>query len=253
MSSLNTITQGLQNLEIDQKISIYDLAQKYPPRGWEEIFRELAPELKTVSDQIAEYESKGAVTYPRRMDIFKAFELTSPKTIKIVILGQDSYHSTESNGEPTAMGLAFSVRPGVKIPPSLANIYKELKREYPDYQIPKHGDLSYWVTQGVFLLNASLTVEAGKAGSHGTIWTPFIKKILCKIAEINQHIIYVFWGNPAQKMIKCIAKDSAILTSSHPSPLSVNKTTTPFAGNNHFMLINQRLRELGQKEIDWQI
>lgn len=232
--------------------SVYEIAENNPPKGWEQIFKELAPELKIISDRITQYEAKGAITFPRREDIFNAFRLTDPKTIKVLICGMDPYHSVEKNGTPTAMGLAFSVNPTAKIPPSLRNIFKELQNEYSNYITPKNGDLSNWASQGVFLLNMSLTVEKGTAGSHGNIWTPFITKIIDYIIKINPHIIFVLWGNPAKVMLKYLPKDSIILSSSHPSPLSATKTTTPFLGSNVFTNINLELKKLGAEEINWQ-
>jgi uracil-DNA glycosylase len=235
---------SLQNFKIleDQKLN-----------DWKELFETTKDDLSKIFDTIISYEKQGSVTYPFREDIFKAFELTPPKSVKIIILSQDPYHSVEKNNTPTAQGLAFSVRKTSKIPPSLANIYKEIKREYPDFQIPQHGDLTGWATQGVLLLNASLTVEKGKAGSHGNIWLPFIEKVVKYIDTLNLNAIWVLWGRNAEFVKKYLKGGEYILTSSHPSPFSVGKTDKPFNRNDHFLLINQRLRELGEKEIDWQI
>ena len=234
----------ISNLKIseDQKID-----------NWKDFFESTKDEIKSISDQIVAYEKNGSVTYPERVNIFKAFELTPLKSTKVVVIGMDPFHSTEKDNTPTAQGLAFSVRKTSKVPPSLVNIYNEIKREYPNFTIPTHGDLTGWATQGVLLLNASLTVEKGKAGSHGRIWLPFIEKVVKCINSANPNVIWVLWGRNAEFVKNYFVGSEYILTSSHPSPFSVAKTDKPFNRNGHFMLINQRLKELGQNEINWQL
>lgn len=239
-----SLESTFQNLKISEDQKLND---------WKELFENTKDDLKKIFDTIISYEKQGSITYPLREDIFKAFELTPPKSVKVIFIGADPYFSTDKDNLPTAMGLAFSVRKTSKIPPSLVNIYKEIKREYPDFQIPQHGDLTAWATQGVLLLNASLTVEKGKAGSHGNIWLPFIEKVVKYIDTLNPNAIWVLWGRNAEFVKKYLKGGEYILTSSHPSPFSVAKTDKPFNQNNHFLLINLRLWELGEKEINWQI
>jgi uracil-DNA glycosylase len=166
--------------------------------------------------------------------------------VKVVIIGQDPYH-----GEGQAHGLAFSVKPGVAIPPSLLNIYKELKQEY-NLPLPVHGHLLAWAQQGVFLLNQVLTVEKAKPASHqGRGWEFFTDQVVRVLSEKKTHLVFVLWGAQAQKKRELIdEKKHLILTSPHPSPLSAHRG---FMGNNHFKKINQFLKQHHQVEIDWSL
>lgn len=191
-----------------------------------------------------EYKTK--TIYPDKYDIFNALHFTSYKDIKVVILGQDPYH-----GPGQAHGLSFSVNPGIKIPPSLLNIYKELNSDLGCY-IPNNGYLKKWADQGVLLLNTSLTVRAGEANSHKSIgWEIFTDKIISLVNEKEAPVVFLLWGNNAIKKKNLITnKRHLILTSVHPSPLSASRG---FFGSKPFSKINNFLISINKKPIDWQI
>lgn len=198
--------------------------------------------LEDIFDKL-DYEYANHKVYPPRDMIFNAFELTPYDKIKVVILGQDCYH-----GEGQAMGLSFSVPKNIKIPPSLRNIFKEIENEYGIKR--ENGDLSDWAEQGVFLLNTHLTVLEGKPLSHKKIgWEMFTDEVI-KYIELNDSpIVYLLWGNEAQKKEKLITNPNHIvLKSVHPSPLSASRG---FFGNNHFIGCNNYLRNNGIEEINW--
>ena len=190
-----------------------------------------------------EYDNK--IIYPPKEDIFKALELTSYKDTKVIILGQDPYHEKNQ-----AQGLAFSVNENVKIPPSLKNIYKELKNDLNCY-IPNNGNLTKWAKQGILLLNDILTVEEHKALSHKNKgWEIFTLEIIKKLNEKEKPLVFILWGNNAIKKEKYINNKHLIIKSAHPSPLSVNKgffNSKPFSKTNDFLIKNNL------KPIDWQI
>jgi uracil-DNA glycosylase len=191
-------------------------------------------------------EKKQHTIYPRGSDIFNAFNFTPFKKIKVVILGQDPYHG---NGQ--AHGLSFSVPDGVKQPPSLKNIFKELAK---DLQIPiaETGNLTSWAKQGVLLLNATLTVRSKKAGSHQKKgWEKFTDAIIQKISTEKEGVIFLLWGRFAQDKVKLIDKNKhQILTAPHPSPFSAY---SGFFGCKHFSKTNAILKEKGLIEINWTI
>ncbi|MBX4181128.1 uracil-DNA glycosylase [Sodalis sp. CWE] len=189
--------------------------------------------------------ASGIIVYPSAKDIFNAFRFTELNKIKVVILGQDPYH-----GPNQAHGFSFSVKPGAPIPPSLYNIYRELSKDIPNFIIPNHGCLQSWANQGVMLLNTILTVEAGKAYSHGNIgWEIFTDKVI-KILNANRKgIIFLLWGAHAQKKkIFIDSKRHYVLTAPHPSPLSAHRG---FFGCRHFSKVNLLLKQQGEKEINW--
>ena len=190
--------------------------------------------------------SKGKKIYPKSEAIFRAFTLTPFEQVRVVILGQDPYH-----GEGQAEGLSFSVPHGVPLPPSLQNIYKEL---YADLGIPiaHHGHLEHWAKQGVFLLNAVLTVENGKASSHaGKGWETFTNTVIQKLSEHKEHLVFILWGNYAKSKIPLIdASKHTILSSPHPSPFSAYNG---FFGSKPFSKTNEALKAYGYKLIDWQL
>ncbi|HOQ17191.1 MAG TPA: uracil-DNA glycosylase [Defluviitaleaceae bacterium] len=191
-----------------------------------------------------EYRTK--TIYPSMYNIFEALKLTSYRDTKVLILGQDPYH-----GENQAHGLAFSVQKGVDIPPSLINIFKELKDDLGCY-IPNNGYLVPWAKQGVLLLNACLTVEANKANSHRNKgWEFFTDYIIQLLNEKETPMVFILWGNNAKEKIKYINNPKhLILTAAHPSPLSASRG---FFGCRHFSKANEFLRKNNQTEIDWQI
>ena len=191
-----------------------------------------------------EYTTK--IIYPDKYDIFNALHYTSYKDVKVVILGQDPYH-----GPNQAHGLSFSVTPGVKIPPSLLNIYKELNSDLGCY-IPNNGYLKKWADQGVLLLNTSLTVRAGEANSHKNKgWEIFTDKIISLINEKTDPVVFLLWGNNAINKKKLITnKQHLILSYAHPSPLSASRG---FFGSKPFSKINKFLVSVNKAPIDWQI
>tara|TARA_R110002124_G_scaffold57700_1_gene161238 strand:- start:10380 stop:11042 length:663 start_codon:yes stop_codon:yes gene_type:complete len=190
----------------------------------------------------AEYETK--TIYPKANSIFKAFELCPVDKVKVVILGQDPYH-----GENQAHGLSFSVKEGVPIPPSLKNIFKELKSDL-DLPFPSDGNLERWAKQGVLLLNATLTVEAHKAGSHQKKgWETFTSAVIEKLASKKSNLVFLLWGAYAQKKAIVIQSDKHLkLQSPHPSPLSAHRG---FLGCQHFSQANAYLEAHGKPAIKW--
>ena len=189
---------------------------------------------------------KGEVSeiYPEAENIFAALNLTPLNKVKVVVLGQDPYH-----GEEQAHGLAFSVRKGIKLPPSLRNIYKELEEEFKT-TVPESGDLSAWAKQGVLLLNATLTVEASKAGSHqGRGWENFTDAIIKEVSDKNDNVVFMLWGAYAQKKSTIIDSNKhLILKAPHPSPLSAYRG---FFGCNHFIKANKYLQKYDKAPITW--
>jgi uracil-DNA glycosylase len=200
--------------------------------------------LKLRQFLVDEYNNK--TVYPDKNNIFNALKLSSYENVKVVVIGQDPYH-----GPNQAHGLSFSVQPNVQIPPSLLNMYKELKNDL-DCFIPNNGYLVPWADQGVLLLNAVLTVRAGEANSHRNKgWEKFTDKIIALLNERPEPIVFLLWGNNAKEKGKLITnKQHFILTSVHPSPLSASRG---FFGCKHFSKTNEILKTLGQKEINWQI
>lgn len=214
---------------------------------WDEILKdEFEKEYYKKLRKFLIEEYKTRVIYPKMENIFSALKLTSYKETKVLILGQDPYH-----GPNQAHGLAFSVNPGVKIPPSLLNMYKELKAEL-GLEIPNNGYLIPWTEQGVLLLNTTLTVRAGEANSHsGMGWEIFTDNVIKHLNDREDPVIFVLWGNNARKKKSYITnKQHFILEGPHPSPLSASRG---FFGCDHFKKINEILRNIGKKEIDWQI
>lgn len=192
------------------------------------------------------HEYKTKVIYPDKYNIFNALKLTPYEEVKVVILGQDPYH-----GPGQAHGLSFSVQPGIQTPPSLQNMYKELRDDLGCF-IPNNGYLVPWAQQGVLLLNTVLTVEAGKANSHRKKgWENFTDEVIRKLNERDKPIVFLLWGNNAKEKMNIITNPNHfILTTVHPSPLSA---TRGFMGCKHFSKTNEILKELGEKEINWQI
>ncbi|CAM1339838.1 uracil-DNA glycosylase [Tenacibaculum aestuarii] len=183
--------------------------------------------------------------YPKGTDVFAAFDFCDLDDLKVVILGQDPYH-----GEGQANGLCFSVHDGITHPPSLINIFKEIETDV-NIPYPKSGDLSRWAKQGVLLLNATLTVRAGEAGSHQKQgWEQFTDAVIQKISEEKNDVVFLLWGGFAKKKVKLIDnKKHHILTSGHPSPLSANRGY--WFGNKHFSKTNNFLKDVGLATIQW--
>ncbi|MBQ4888778.1 uracil-DNA glycosylase [Shewanella sp. MMG014] len=205
------------------------------------------PYFCELNEFVAHQRQLGKTVYPADEDVYRAFELTPLSDVKVVILGQDPYH-----GADQAHGLCFSVQRGIKTPPSLVNIYKELQQDINGFVTPDHGDLSEWAKQGVLMLNTVLTVEEGKAHSHSKAgWETFTDKVMQTLNDKGEPIVFILWGAHAIKKGKLItAKQHHVLTGPHPSPLSAYRG---FFGSGHFSKTNQLLTELGQTPIDWQV
>jgi len=189
-----------------------------------------------------EYHSKKV--FPPPKDIFKAFDLCPFDKVKVVILGQDPYH-----GPGQAHGLCFSVNNKVKMPPSLKNIYKEIASDISG-EIPQHGNLEHWAEQGVFLLNATLTVIAHMAGSHQKKgWETFTDEVIRLISDKKEHVVFMLWGAYAQNKEWMIDESKhLILKAPHPSPLSAHRG---FFGSKHFSQANEYLKSKGRETINW--
>jgi uracil-DNA glycosylase len=203
------------------------------------------PYFQALTTFVRKEMQEGKTIFPPGPLMFNAFAQTPFDKVKVVILGQDPYHNPLQ-----AMGLSFSVPKEVRTPPSLVNIYKEIKADL-DLPIPTHGDLTAWAQQGVFLLNAILTVEANKAASHQQAgWHFFTDAVIKRLSEEREHLVFMLWGNFAKKKAALIDKNKhLILEAAHPSPLAGNA----FSGCRHFSQANDYLTKNGIAPIDWRI
>jgi uracil-DNA glycosylase len=215
------------------------------PKAWSELLRKEARKdyLFSLEKKIEEAYAS-SICFPPKQKIFEAFALCKPEDVRVVILGQDPYH-----GAGEAHGLAFSVQQGMKMPPSLRNIYKELESEF-GIDLTRTTDLSSWAEQGVLLLNSVLTVEKDKAGSHSKWgWEEFTNATIEFISKENAHVVFVLWGDYARKKSVLIdTSKHAIIESAHPSPLSAYRG---FFGSKPFAKINEHLKSLGMLEVKW--
>ena len=213
--------------------------------SWKEILKEEfeQPYFEGIVTFLKGEKAAGKVIYPPGKLIFNAFDTTPFQKVKVVVLGQDPYHNP---GE--AMGLCFSVPKGVRVPPSLKNIYKEMESDIGT-PIPNHGDLTKWAEQGVFLLNAMLTVEKNRAASHQKIgWQSFTDAVIRKLSEQREHLVFLLWGGFARKNKELIdASRHLILEAAHPSPLAGGA----YFGSKHFSQANAYLEANGMGAIDW--
>jgi uracil-DNA glycosylase len=205
------------------------------------------PYMAKLREFLKQEKERGARIYPKNADIFNAFNKTPFDKVKVVILGQDPYP-----GDHQAHGLSFSVQKGIAIPKSLQNIYKELATDIPGFIPPTHGNLEEWASQGVLLLNATLTVRAGESASHQKMgWEVFTDEVIRKLSEQRKGIVFILWGNYAQSKTDLIDQTKHhIIKSVHPSPLSVARG---FYGSKPFSKANEYLVKEGEKPIDWQI
>lgn len=216
--------------------------------SWKEVLKgEFSkPYFQQIPLHIKTEKSQGKIIYPAGSLIFNAFNVTPFDKVKVVILGQDPYH-----GPGQAHGLCFSVQNGVPPPPSLMNIFKELQDDI-GISIPQNGNLTHWAEQGVFLLNASLTVRAGEPMSHSKIgWAEFTDTVIKKISELKKNVVFLLWGKFAQeKRVLIDEKKHGILRSVHPSPLSAH---AGFFGCKHFSKANAYLMSKGIDPVDWKL
>ncbi len=205
-----------------------------------------APYMAALKQFLVQEREAGKRIYPKGNEWFHALDTTPLEQVRVVILGQDPYH-----GEGQAHGLCFSVKPGVRPPPSLVNIYKELQSDL-GLTPPKHGYLEHWARQGVLLLNAVLTVEANRAASHqGKGWEQFTDEVIRQVNAKARPVVFILWGSYAQK--KAAFVDSTrhlVIRSAHPSPLSAHNG---FFGSRPFSRANAFLREHGEAEVDWHL
>lgn len=214
--------------------------------SWKRVLGEYfsTPEFITLTEFVKkEYQEK--TIFPAPKNVFNAFNKTPFDAVKVIILGQDPYHNPGQ-----AHGLSFSVPKGVTPPPSLRNIYKEIQQSIGIEKDTTNGDLTPWAEQGVLLLNAVLTVEKNKPGSHAQQgWEKFTNYVIQQISKNKEHCVFLLWGNYAlQKQSLIDSSKHLILTSPHPSPFSAHRG---FLGNNHFVLTNKYLKENGEKPVQW--
>lgn len=222
--------------------------------GWKEVLTSEIekPYFQEIRSFLVEEIKEGKSIYPEPKNIFAALDSCPWDKVKVVILGQDPYHSDE-DGLPHAHGLSFSIpKEAKKIPPSLQNIYKELKTDLEEgsFQMPNHGNLNSWADQGVLLLNATLTVEAHQANSHSHVgWQTFTDHIIQAISEYNEGCVFLLWGKFAQsKEVLIDTNRHLVIKSAHPSPFSAH---SGFFGSKPFSQTNQYLIDKGQKAINW--
>ena len=213
------------------------------------------PYMQALRDFLSHEKAAGKVIFPPSPLIFNAFNHTPFEKVRVVIIGQDPYHGQDNKGQAQAHGLSFSVPVGVALPPSLQNIFKEISADLGikvGTKINQSGDLTPWAAQGVLLLNATLTVEQAKAGSHQNKgWEAFTDAAIAALNAHREGLVFVLWGSYAQKKGAYIdEKKHLVLKSVHPSPLSAHRG---FFGNHQFSSINQHLIQQGQTPINWQL
>jgi uracil-DNA glycosylase len=213
--------------------------------SWKEKLNPMSDLAKKALNQLIQFNNTGVPVYPHFRDWFAAFNMPFD-SVKVVIIGQDPYH-----GEGQANGLAFSVNKGVWVPPSLINIYTEVNKDI-GCSMASHGDLTDWMKQGVLLLNTSLTVQAGKPGSHKDIgWYPFVQGVIDLLNKEHENLVFILWGKHAQEFEKVIDnKKHLIIKSAHPSPYSADKG---FFGSKPFSKTNEYLKSKSKQSIDWEI
>jgi uracil-DNA glycosylase len=216
------------------------------PPSWRAVLRDelKKPYFKHLV-KCVEAERKQHQVFPPEKDVFNAFKATPYQDVKVLLLGQDPYPN-----EGQAHGMCFSVRPGVRPPPSLRNIFKELKADL-GCKVPNHGSLEEWAKRGIMLLNAVLTVRANEANSHKDKgWEQFTDAVIHALNDREDPLVFLLWGSYAQKKLKLIDQAKLkVVTGAHPSPLSMKK----FLGSRPFSAVNQALEELGKEPIDWQL
>lgn len=250
------------NDEVDQSWSLYDIATKAPPKGWEELFELVEEDIKNIDDI---FEERGGDYLPYKKDIFNAYRWCPLSKVKVVIVGQDPYHTVLKTG-PQAVGAAFSIKKDCKLQPSIKNMYEVLSKTVEGFEIPTrettlsngntgrvaHGDLRGWAKQGVLLLNTCLTVEPGAAGSHSkrNPWKRLIRETFRFISEKRPDTVVFLWGSHAQKYVGGLreAGKLKLLETSHPSGLSAYRG---FMDCNHFNEANEYLKERGHRPINW--
>jgi uracil-DNA glycosylase len=214
-------------------------------RGWPEALAPVADDLARMGDFLRAERAEGRTFFPPGPLILNAFALTPLDDVRVVILGQDPYH-----GRRQAMGLSFSVPPGVGLPPSLRNIFRELVDDL-GVPMPTTGDLTPWARQGVLLLNATLTVGAGKAGSHrGKGWETITRRAVEAVAALPEPVVWILWGRDAQRAVEDVDPRHPRIASPHPSPYSAD---AGFFGSRPFSRANALLEQHGRPAVDWRL
>lgn len=217
------------------------------PSSWEAVLKdELSQPYFRALERFVDAERAAHAVFPPEDEVFSAFERTPFDRVKAVLLGQDPYH-----GDNQAHGLCFSVRPGVRVPPSLANMYRELETDIPGFERPSHGYLARWADQGVLMLNAVLTVRAHEANSHSNRgWEQFTDAVIRAVGQSDRHAVFLLWGNYARKKSKLIDRSvHTVIECAHPSPLSQKR----FFGSKPFSAANAALLAHAQTPIDWRL
>lgn len=223
--------------DVDQTWTLVDIVKKRHPLGWKKLYITLVPAIDHIEQQIYNDDY-----VPLKKNIFNAYHYTPLDKVKIVIVGQDPYHT-----KGQAVGLAFATPRNAPLQPSIKNIYIELANTVDGFVAPKHGDLSSWAKQGVLLLNTALTTIEGIAGAHEQLWFGVIQKTFKEIREHRPHTVVLLWGKWAEK-VRPFLGNLKTLSSSHPSPFSAK---LGFFGCNHFNLANEHLIENKITPIDW--
>lgn len=236
-----------------QDWTVYDVATKCVPTGWEGVFENATPELRQISEVLEKDKSRFGQFYPHNSHLFAAFEAVPLNIVRVILIGQDPYPTLLSNGKCRAIGRSFSVRKDDDIPQSLSNMFKELEDSIEGFKIPSHGNLRSWEKQGVLLLNTSLTYSPGRkqAGekSHFQygVWFPFLIKVFNAIAEVNPRCIYLLLGREAEKLDQYLGDKAHRIIAAHPSPLSAHRG---FFGSKCFARVNEILVD---NPIDWNL
>lgn len=218
------------------------IAESWKPVLQQEIDK---PYFEALIDFLKQEKAAGKTIFPPGPQIFAAFDYTAFNDVRVVIIGQDPYH-----GQGQAHGLCFSVNKGIAVPPSLQNIYKEIKTDIEGFETPNHGDLSHWAKQGVLMLNATLTVEKDKAGSHqGKGWEAFTDAVIKVVSTQKENVVFILWGKFAQSKARLIDNTKhLILMAAHPSPFSAYNG---FFGCKHFSKTNHYLKQHQSQIINW--
>ncbi len=244
----------------DFKFVDSDIHKKWRSELFEKLFEEEKESFEKLEKLFKLCVDNNKEVYPYPEQLFNTFNKCLPKKVKVVIIGQDPYLSSYILFEekvPEAMGMAFSVQEGIQIPSSLKNIFKNLKKFKHIDEIPKSGDLTSWNKQGVLLLNTALTLQEGIKLSHAKHWKNITDKIIKHLSDNYDNLIFVTWGRPAYEKTELVdTTKHHIIASSHPSGLSCNKPMgefPPFENQDHFGLINKKLKELDKEEINWNL
>lgn len=233
--------------DVDQNSSVYDAFYNKYYEGWTEQFQKHKHQMKCISDMIDDKENEVGKYYPLKNDLFKCLELTPLRKVKVIIWGQDPYPSLRLNGLPRAQGYSFGVSRDDNVPKSLLNIYKELKQEIPEFEPPKHGDLTGWAKQGILFMNTSLCYSPKHPKAFVNLWRRFTNIIIDIVNENIPNCIHLLWGKKCEGLEDSISSRE-VYKAPHPSPLSAYQG---FFGCNHFIKVNITLQRQNKTPIDW--